>query len=119
MRDSDLAAMRAMVGELLTATVTLEHATRVSNAWGEAERSATQILELPCAYGERMRLIASGAGVGPLAQQSLLVPYDAPVEIGDTVRSVRGPGTDQLPITGRVARVVRTPVVTLVELGGE
>lgn len=118
MRDVDLAALRAMVAELLTATATVQHAIRGTNAWGEAARVTTQTLTLPCAYGEQTRLVAGDAGIGPRSQQSLLVPHDAPVEVGDTVVSVTAPDGSPANVTGRVARVVRTPVVVLLELGG-
>ncbi|MCX2728551.1 hypothetical protein OO015_13760 (plasmid) [Thermomicrobium sp. 4228-Ro] len=118
-RAVDIAELRRRAAEALYATATVARAVRTTNAWGERERTATSTRTYPCAFGERTRLVVGDAAVGTRATQSVLLPYDADVALGDEVTVVTGPGTESVAVRGRVARVTRHPVLTLVELGAE
>jgi hypothetical protein len=118
-REVDITELRRRAAETLYATATVSRAVRTTNAWGEQERITTVTNSYPCAFGERTRLVVGDAAVGMRASQSVLLPHDADIAIGDEITVVTGPGTESVVVTGRVARVTRHPVLTLVELGAE
>lgn len=118
-REVDITELRRRAAETLYATATVARAVRTTNAWGERERASTITRTYPCAFGERTRLVAGDPAIGARATQSLLLPYDADIAVGDEVTVVTGPGTESVVVRGRVARVMRHPVLTLVELGAE
>lgn len=115
----DLGDLRRAVRELLICTARFRRAQRVQDAWGHDRVTSTSIVETACAVGELPRHWSSSLDSTPRSQVSLLVPHDLAVDVGDELIELILPNGDILNgVAGRVNRVIRHPVVTLLELGG-
>jgi hypothetical protein len=115
---ADLESMRKAALEQLTETATIRHFERTTDDWGHRPRASGTTVTLPCASGEITIASTSDPGVMRRTSTALLLPYDAPVAEGDEVLEVRTADGYALGLRGRIARITRTSVLLLAELGG-
>jgi hypothetical protein len=114
----DLAAMRSAALEQLVERATIRRYARTSDDWGHRQRSSGTTVTLPCASGEITVATTNDPGILRRTTLALLLPHDAAVSEGDEVLDVQAADGSSLGVRGRVARVMRTPTLVLVELGG-
>jgi hypothetical protein len=110
--------MRRAAVEQLVERATIRRYSRTSDDWGHRPRSSGTTVTLPCATGEIKVATTNDPGVLTRTTLALLLPHDAAVSEGDEVLDVTAPDGSSLGVRGRIARVTRTAVLVLAELGG-